>query len=252
MEPWPPLDFDNTSSQNAVSMPFSNRRAKILIIEDESKIGVALKTGLSAENFEVTWAASGEDGFFSLSSFEFDLVLLDLNLPGRDGLEILSTIRKQGKDVPVLILTARDTVEDRVLGLETGADDYLIKPFAFPELIARIKALIRRGRPTASFSLSISDLEMDLVSRQVIRSGQNLELTAREFELLEYLLKHQSQMVSREMLARDVWREPLRATSLDNVIDVHMARLRRKVDQDFGKKLIHTVRGVGFVLKDEG
>jgi two-component system copper resistance phosphate regulon response regulator CusR len=226
-------------------------RMRILIIEDEAKIGEAIKSGLEAENFEVVWVPTGEDGFFSANSQNFDLILLDLNLPGRNGLEILQILRKQGKDVPVLILTARDTVEDRVTGFETGADDYLIKPFAFPELVARIKALHRRGRTSPLTSFKVADLSMDLIKRTVLRGDVKLDLTVREFELLEYLLKNQNQMVSREMLARDVWKEPLRATSLDNVIDVHIARLRRKVDQDFEHKLIHTVRGVGFILKDQ-
>jgi DNA-binding response OmpR family regulator len=225
---------------------------KILIIEDESKIGEALKSGLQAEKFDVTWTATGEDGFFSALSNRYDLILLDLNLPGRSGLEVLATLRSQGKETPVLVLTARDTIEDRVAGLETGADDYLVKPFAFPELVARIKAILRRGRAQPATSLGVSDLKLDLISRKVTRGDQELDLTVREFELLEYLLKNQNQMVSREMLAREVWKEPNRATSLDNVIDVHIARLRRKVDQDFAVKLIHTVRGVGFILREGG
>lgn len=149
-----------------------------------------------------------------------------------------------------LILTAKDAIEDRVLGLDSGADDYLVKPFAFSELLARIRALLRRGRIDQVLRFKAADLKMDLVTRKVSRSSHILDLTAREFELLEYLLRHQSQIVSREMLSREVWREPSRATSLDNVIDVHIARLRKKVDQDFPIKLIHTVRGVGFILHE--
>ena len=171
-------------------------------------------------------------------------------LPGRDGLEILTTLRGRSVQTPVLVLTARDQVEDRVLGLDCGADDYLVKPFAFPELLARIRALLRRGRTDQVLRLQVADLEMDLVTRKVTRGGRRLDLTEREFELLEYLLRHQGHVVSREMLARDVWREGSRATPLDNLIDVYTTRLRKKVDQDFPLKLIHTVRGVGFVLQE--
>src|SRR5258708_1985153 len=154
---------------------------RILIIEDEAKIAEAIKSGLEAENFEVVWVPTGEDGFFSANSQNFDLILLDLNLPGRNGLEVLSTLRKLCKDVPVLILTARDTVEDRVTGFETGADDYLIKPFAFPELVARIKALHRRGRTAPVTSFKVADLCMDLIKRTVLRGDVQLDLTVREF-----------------------------------------------------------------------
>jgi DNA-binding response OmpR family regulator len=150
----------------------------------------------------------------------------------------------------VLILTARDGVEDRVLGLDLGADDYLIKPFALPELLARIRALLRRGRPSDILRLKAADLELDLVTRRATRGDRRLDLTVREFELLEYLLRHQDHLVSREMLAREVWKEPRRATPLDNVIDVQMARLRKKVDAEGGLRLIHTVRGVGFVVRE--
>jgi two-component system copper resistance phosphate regulon response regulator CusR len=221
---------------------------RLLVIEDEPKVGRALKEGLEAEHYSVDVATTGEDGFFRLSAETFDLVVLDLMLPGRDGLEILSTIRQRGIQMPVLILTAKDAVEDRVTGLECGADDYLVKPFAFPELVARIRALLRRGRTDQVLRLKAADLHMDLVTRTVYRSGDPLELTSREFELLEYLMRHSRQVVSREMLVRDVWKEVSRATPLDNVIDVHVARLRKKVDHGRQMKLIHTVRGVGFLL----
>jgi DNA-binding response OmpR family regulator len=151
---------------------------------------------------------------------------------------------------PVLILTARDGIDDRVLGLDLGADDYLVKPFALPELLARIRALLRRGRPSAMLRLEAADLELDLVTRRATRGGRTLDLTAREFDLLEYLLRHHRHVVSREMLARDVWKEPRRATPIDNVIDVQMSRLRRKVDAESQQRLIHTIRGVGFVLRE--
>jgi DNA-binding response OmpR family regulator len=186
-----------------------------------------------------------------VSAEEFDLVILDLMLPGRDGLQVLSTLRKRGSVTPVLILTARDAIEDRVQGLDGGADDYLVKPSAFPELSARVRALLRRGRTDQLVRLKLADLEMDLVARKVKRGNGDVELTVREFELLEYLLRHKEQVVSREMIAREVWKEPSRATPLDNVIDVHMVRLRRKLDEPFDHRLIHTIRGVGYVLREE-
>jgi DNA-binding response OmpR family regulator len=224
----------------------------LLVVEDEGKVAQALKDGLERESYEVTIARTGEEGYFLLDARSFDLVVLDLMLPGRGGLEVLAALRRRDRDIPVLILTARDTVQDRVIGLDTGADDYLVKPFAFPELLARIRALLRRGRSESASRLRIADLEIDSPARQVTRGGRLLELTAREFDLLEYLLRNRGRVVSREMLAREVWKEAGRATPLDNVIDVHMARLRRKVDEGFELKLIHTVRGVGFVVKDGG
>jgi two-component system copper resistance phosphate regulon response regulator CusR len=222
---------------------------RILVVEDERKLAQVLASALTAEHYDVALAASGEDGFFRVNAESFDLVLLDLMLPGRNGLEILQTLRQRRVQTPVLILTARDGIDDRVLGLDLGADDYLVKPFALPELLARIRALLRRGRPTEILRLKAVDLEIDLVARRVTRGGRPLDLTAREFELLEYLLRHQGHVVSREMLARDVWKEPRRATPIDNVIDVQIARLRRKVDGEGQDRLIHTVRGVGFVLR---
>ena len=223
---------------------------RVLIVEDERKLAQVISSALQAEHYDVVVAATGEDGFYRANAELFDLVLLDLMLPGRSGLEILQTLRQRRIDAPVLILTARDGVDDRVLGLDLGADDYLVKPFALPELLARIRALLRRGRPSEVFRLKVADLELDPVGRRVIRADRPIDLTAREFELLEYLLRHQGHLVSREMLARDVWKEPRRATPLDNVIDVQMARLRRKVDPDGAARLIHTVRGVGFVMRE--
>ena len=225
---------------------------RILVVEDEKKVANALREGLEAEQHQVTVAHTGEDAFFLFSAQPFDLLVLDVMLPGRDGFEILGAIRKGGSQVPVLLLTARDSVEDRVLGLDTGADDYLVKPFAFPELLARVRALLRRGRIEATVPMKVADLEMDVAKRTAIRSHQTLDLTTREFELLEYLMRNQGRVVSREMIAREVWKEGPRHTPLDNVIDVHIARLRRKLDDPFQTKLLHTVRGVGFVLKDGG
>jgi len=224
---------------------------RILVVEDEKKVAKALRDGLEAEHYEVQVARTGEEGFFLVSHESFDLVVLDLMLPQRDGLEILTTLRKCGLQTPVLILTARDTVDDRVHGLDSGADDYLVKPFAFPELLARIRSLLRRGRQDQILKLQADDLTMDLVTRKVVRAGQPLELTLKEFEMHEYLLRHAGPVVSREMLARDVWRVTARATPLDNVIDVTVARLRRKIDDPFETKLLHTVRGVGFALRSE-
>ena len=221
---------------------------RILVVEDDKKVAKALREGLQAEHYDVRVAPTGEEGFFLVNHEVFDLVLLDLMLPRRDGVEVLTTLRKRGLQTPVLILTARDTVEDRVQGLDLGADDYLVKPFAFPELVARIRALLRRGRMDQVLKLQLDDLEMDLLTRRVARRGLTLDLTAKEFELLEYLLRHQGRVVSREMLARDVWQVAARATPLDNVIDVSVARLRRKIDDPFEKKLLHTIRGMGFML----
>jgi DNA-binding response OmpR family regulator len=161
-------------------------------------------------------------------------------------------MRKRGIETPVLVLTARDSVEDRVLGLDSGADDYLVKPFAFAELLARIRLILRRGKMEQTLRLGIADLEMDLVSRRVTRSGERIDLTVREFELLEYLMRNSERIVSREMLTRDVWQVKERSTPMDNVIDVHIVRLRRKVDGPFEQKLIRTVRGLGFVIGEEG
>jgi len=224
--------------------------ARILVVEDEPKVARALREGLESEGFSVAVATTGEDGFFRASSEPFDLIVLDRMLPGREGLEILRALRQQGLLAPVLVLTARDAVEDRVEGLDSGADDYLIKPFAFTELLARVRALVRRGRGDQLLRLTVSDLVLEVPTRKVSRAGDAIDLTPREYEMLEYLVRHRGTIVSREMLARDVWMEPERGTPLDNVIDVHVARLRKKVDQGYAVRLIHTVRGVGFLVRE--
>ena len=224
---------------------------RILVVEDEQKVADALREGLEGERYDVVVERTGESAFFRVNTETFDAILLDLGLPGRDGLEILKALRSRGLKTPVLVLTARDSLQDRVTGLDSGADDYLVKPFAFAELVARIRALLRRGRAAESPRLAAGTLEMDLISRKVSRGGRPVDLTVREFELLEYLMRLQGQVVSREALARDVWKETARTTPLDNVIDVHIARLRRKVDLDQAVKLIHTVRGVGFMLRED-
>jgi DNA-binding response OmpR family regulator len=223
---------------------------RILVVEDEHKIAQSLQTGLEQEGYAVALAGTGEEGFFLAQSQEFDLILLDRMLPGRDGLEILATLRERGVHTPVLVLTAKDAIEDRVNGLDAGADDYLVKPFAFAELLARVRALLRRGRKETTFKLHIGDLEMDLVGRRAIREGKVLHLTVREFGLLEFFLRNQGHIVPRETLAREVWKETSRADSIDNVIDVHVSRLRKKLDDPFAVKLLHTVRGLGFVLEE--
>jgi len=201
---------------------------RILIIEDDPKVAGAVKAGLTAEGYEVVLSRTGEDGFFRVTTEPYDLIVLDLGLPGRGGLEILAGLRGRGLGLPVLVLTARDGIEDRVLGLDTGADDYLVKPFAFAELLARVRALLRRGRPEDALRVRLADLEVDPITRTARRGDLPIDLTAREFELLDYLLRHQGQIVSREMLARDVWKEPSRGTPIDNVIDVHLRGSARK------------------------
>jgi DNA-binding response OmpR family regulator len=221
------------------------------VVEDEPKIAEALKQGLESDEHTVSVAHTGEEGFFLARMETFDLMIFDIMLPGRDGIEILLSLRRSGLRTPVLLLTSRDSVEDKVRGLDAGADDYLGKPFALSELQARVRALGRRKAPDQSGVSKLEDLELDRVRHVATRAGKALDLTAREFELLEYLMRHADQVVSREMLAREIWKEPVRHTPIDNVIDVHVARLRRKVDEPFPKKLLHTVRGVGFVIRSD-
>jgi two-component system, OmpR family, copper resistance phosphate regulon response regulator CusR len=231
-------------------------RPKILLIEDEPKTARAIINGLKTEGFALSLAPTGEEGFFQLNSEPFDAIVLDWMLPGRSGLEVLKTLRARGSKTPILLLTARDALEDRVTGLDGGADDYLVKPFALAELAARLRALLRRATadPTTEERQThwrVADLEVDLTLRRVTRAERLIDLTPREFDLLIQLVANTGRIVSRETLAREVWQEVRRATPLDNVIDVHVAHLRRKIDDDFSSRLIHTVRGVGFVLREE-
>ncbi len=227
----------------------SGQTLRILVIEDERKLAAAIAEGLEGNGCEVALAESGEAGIRQLRQSAFDLVLLDVMLPRMGGLETLREMRRSGFRTPVLILTSRGSVDDRVRGLDAGADDYLVKPFAFPELLARVRALHRRSNPATTLVLELADLKMDLSGRVATRGNMTLDLTGREFDLLEYLLLNSGSVVSREMVARDVWKTTVRYTSLDNVIDVHIARIRKKLDDPFPVKLLHTVRGLGFVLR---
>ena len=220
-------------------------------MEDEPKLAAAVKQGLETEEHAVSVASTGEDGFYLAQTQAFDLLIFDIMLPGRDGVEVMGNLRRLGDRTPILLVTSKDAVEDRVHGLDAGADDYLAKPFAISELQARVRALGRRNSLDNQASLKLEDLELNRVQHVASRGGKELDLTAREFELLEYLLRHADHVVSREMLARDVWKESARHTPLDNVIDVHIARLRRKVDDPFPRRLLRTVRGVGFMLRAE-
>jgi two-component system, OmpR family, copper resistance phosphate regulon response regulator CusR len=226
-------------------------KVRALLIEDDTKTARALAHGLRGEGFEPVTAKTGEEGFFLLSRESFDVVVLDWMLPGRDGIEVLRTLRASGSKTPVLLLTARDAIDDRVLGLNAGADDYLVKPFAFAELLARLRALLRRVDYGDALRQQIGDLMLNVQTRRVVRGAREIALTPREFDLLTFLAQHRGQPVTRQMIAREVWREPNRATPLDNVIDVHLAHLRRKIDDGEAVKLIRTVRGVGFVLRAE-
>jgi two-component system copper resistance phosphate regulon response regulator CusR len=239
----------NLSVDRQLAFPY-HQIVQILVVEDERKLALAIQQGLEAQHHTVAIACTGEEGFYAAHVSRFDLIILDVMLPGRDGIEILRTLRQEGLQTPVLLLTAKDSVEDRVRGLDGGADDYLVKPFAFPELLARVRALVRRGKAEVDETLGLADLHLDLARHVATRAGHELELTSREFDLLEYLMRNGGRVVSREMLARHVWQITVPSTALDNVIDVQIGRLRRKLDDRFELKLLHTVRGVGFTLRD--
>jgi len=222
---------------------------KILVVEDEPKTGDYLKQGLVEAGFVVDLARIGPDGLHLALTEAYDLAILDVMLPGLDGWGILAGIRRAGKDMPVLFLSARDQVEDRVKGLELGADDYLVKPFAFSELLARVRTLLRRGgKASAAEFLRTADLELDLLRRRVVRGGKRIDLTAKEFALLELLLRRQGEVLPRSLIASQVW--DMNFDSDTNVIEVAMRRLRAKVDDAFEPKLIRTVRGMGYCLED--
>jgi DNA-binding response OmpR family regulator len=223
----------------------------VLVAEDEPKMRRSLAEGLQMEGWAVSAAATGGEAVALLEQRPFDLVILDWMLPDGDGLSVLQRLRDRGSHTPVLMLTARTSLDDRVEGLENGADDYLTKPFALAELVARCRALLRRPLLGADQTLVCGDLELDARARSARRAGREIALTPREVDVLEYLLRRPGQIVTREMLERDVWRQPNRFSSLDNVIDVQMMRLRRKVDDPEWERLIHTVRGVGYRLGRE-
>jgi len=221
---------------------------KILIVEDETKTGDYLRQGLTESGFTVDLARNGIDGLHHALSESYDLIVLDVMLPGLDGWQVLETLRRGGKPIPVLFLTARDQVEDRVKGLELGADDYLLKPFAFAELLARVRTLLRRGRQSADQTvLRVADLELDLLRRRVSRGGKKIDLTAKEFSLLELLMQRQGEVLPRSLIASQIW--DMNFDSDTNVIDVAVRRLRNKIDDDYSVKLIQTVRGMGYVLE---
>jgi two-component system copper resistance phosphate regulon response regulator CusR len=221
---------------------------KILIIEDESKTAAYLRRGLQENGFVADVASRGDDGGHLATTGLYDLVILDVMLPGRDGWSIVADLRRQQITTPVLFLTARDAVHDRVKGLTLGADDYLVKPFAFSELLARMRSILRRGPARQASVLSTADIEVDLARHRATRAGRLLELTPKEFQLLSLLMRHAGEVLSRTLIAEQVW--DINFDSDSNVVEVHMRRLRSKVDDPFGRKLIHTVRGVGYVLAE--
>jgi two-component system copper resistance phosphate regulon response regulator CusR len=222
---------------------------KILIVEDEQKTSDYLKQGLSEAGFVVDLARDGVDGLHLALTGDYDLVVLDVMLPGLDGCQVLREIRRQGKHLPVLFLTARDQVEDRVKGLESGADDYLVKPFAFSELLARVRALLRRGGTYEPKLLQVANLELDLLRRRATRAGKCIDLTAKEFALLELLLRRQGEVLPCSLIASHVWDMNFDSDTNTNVIEVAVRRLRGKIDDDFEPKLIRNVRGMGYVIE---
>jgi DNA-binding response OmpR family regulator len=224
---------------------------RVLVVEDDHKVAGALREGLRAERYMVEVSDSGAEGLLRASTEQFDLILLDRLLQELDGVTVLRTIRTNGVRTPVLMVTARDSVEDRVTGLDAGADDYLVKPFAFPELLARMRALLRHERfgTSTDVRLSVGDLEMDLIARTATRGGHSINLTAKEFQLLVLLVHNAGTVVSRDTLAQQAWPGFERNTWLDNAIDVHVGRIRKKVDADHDVAIIHTVRGLGFVVR---
>ena len=219
----------------------------ILLVEDEKKGASFIQRGLEAEHYTVEVAHDGEAGLLRVFDGDYDLLILDIMLPKRDGLSVLHEVRRQKLSIPVLLLTARDTVADKVTGLDHGADDYLTKPFAFEELLARVRALLRRGAPMPAPVLILADLRLDLVTRQVTRADKRIELTAKEFALLEFFLRHPGRVLSRTLIAQHVWGVDF--DTFTNVIDVYVNYLRKKIDTDCEPKLLHTVRGAGYVLK---
>ena len=238
---------------SSVTAPLSDTpsTSRVLIVEDELKTRESLAEGLRLESWQIATAATGSEAIAILNTGAYDLIVLDRMLPDGDGLAVLRHLRERGIQTPVLMLTARGELNDRVTGLEGGADDYLAKPFAFAEVVARCRALLRRPVMSTGEFLRCGDLQLDTHARTAMRGGEEISLTPREVDILEFLLRYQGQIVTREMLERDVWKQARRMTSLDNVIDVQMMRLRKKVDGDRGERLISTLRGVGYRMGKE-
>jgi two-component system, OmpR family, copper resistance phosphate regulon response regulator CusR len=223
----------------------------ILVVEDEDRIREAINVALIEEGYTTVVVDSAEEALYVVSERIFQAAVIDVNLPKRSGLEFLAKLRERDRDIAVIVVSARDSVKDRIHGLMEGADDYLVKPFAIPELLARIHALLRRGRSDQRLKMKVGNLHIDFLNRKVVRAGRSIDLTLREFDLLQYLMEHSDRVVTRDMLARDVWKEINRATPLDGVIDVHVSRLRKKIDTTEEVILIHTIRGVGFSLSTD-
>lgn len=221
---------------------------KILIVEDEPKTASFLRRGLTENGFRVDVAREGENGLQAALANDYDAMILDVMLPGRDGWSVITSLRRAGKQTPVLFLSARDAIPHRVKGLELGADDYLVKPFAFSELLARLRSILRRSTPGTHDNLRIVDLELDLIRHKATRQGKRLDLTPKEFALLALLARRPGEVLSRTLIAEQVWEMTFAGAT--NVVDVHVRRLRSKVDDPFAQKLIHTVRGVGYVLEE--
>ena len=222
---------------------------RLLLVEDEEKVINFVQRGLAAERFAVDVARNGHEGLELAQSYDYDVIILDLLLPGLDGTEVLHKIRRTDSQVPILILTARDAVRDKVAHFEAGADDYLTKPFAFAELLVRVKALLRRGATRQETVLRVADLELDRLSQQVRRGGKRIELTSKEYSLLEYLMANTGRVLSRTMIIEHVWDQSFEG--LTNIVDVYVRHLRAKMDDPYPNKLIRTVRGVGYCLSNE-
>lgn len=220
---------------------------RILVVEDEKKIASFIQRGLSEQHYTVDVAYDGDEGLYLAEINPYDLIILDIMLPGKDGFAICRELREQNNDVPILMLTARDDVSDKIYGLDSGADDYLTKPFAFGEFLARVRVLLRRNRTGKTTTLKVADLELDQLTHTVTRAGENIELTATEYALLEYLMIHAGQVVTRTMISEHVWNQDF--DSYSNVINVYVNYVRKKVDAGFSRKLIHSVRGRGYMIK---
>ncbi len=220
---------------------------RILIVEDEKKVAGFIKKGLEEETYAVDVAYDGEEGFHLAAMNEYDMIILDLMLPKMDGLEVLTQLRDKKVSTPILLLTAKDAVEDKVAGLNKGADDYLTKPFAFSELLARIRSLLRRGQVETQTELKVGDLCLDMVSHKVSRNGEEIELTGKEYSLLEYFMRNEGKVLTRTMIAEHVW--DYNFDTFTNVIDVYVNHLRKKIDKKYPAKLLHTLRGVGYVMR---